>query len=31
MFERTHRWMQNWDLFDPRAATRPDYGDAVLT
>jgi hypothetical protein len=31
MFEQTHRWMRAWDLFDPDAATRPDYGEAVLT
>jgi NitT/TauT family transport system substrate-binding protein len=31
MFEQTHRWMRTWDLFDPAAATRPDYGEAVLT
>ena len=30
MFEQTHRWMRAWDLFDPGAATRPDYGEAVL-
>jgi len=31
MFEQTHRWMRTWDLFDPGAATRPEYGEAVLT
>jgi len=31
MFERTHRWMQSWDLFDPDAATHPGYSEAVLT
>ena len=31
MFEQTHRWMQTWDLFDPGAATRPDYAHAVPT
>jgi NitT/TauT family transport system substrate-binding protein len=31
MFEQTHRWMRTWDLFDPAAATRPDYAQAVLT
>jgi NitT/TauT family transport system substrate-binding protein len=31
MFERTHRWMQSWDLFDPAAAARPGYDSAVLT
>ena len=30
MFEQTHRWMRAWDLFDPGAAARPDYGEAVL-
>ena len=30
MFEQTHRWMRAWDLFDPGAATRPNYGEAVL-
>ena len=30
MFEQTHRWLRNWDLFDPAAATRPDYEAAVL-
>jgi len=30
MFEQTHRWMRTWDLFDPDAATRPDYGQGVL-
>ena len=27
----THRWMRTWDLFDPDAAARPEYGEAVLT
>jgi len=31
MFERTHRWMQSWDLFNPDAATHPSYSEAVLT
>lgn len=31
MFEQTHRWMQEWDLFDPAAVTRPRYENAVLT
>ena len=30
MFERTHRWMADWDLFDPAAPGRA-YEDAVLT
>jgi NitT/TauT family transport system substrate-binding protein len=30
MFERTHRWMDSWDLFDSSVATRPRYEDAVL-
>lgn len=30
MFERTHRWMESWELFDSGAATRPRYEDAVL-
>ncbi len=31
MFEQTHRWMQAWNLFDPGAAARPGYAEAVLT
>ena len=31
MFEQTHRRMRTWDLFDPDAAARTDYGQAVLT
>jgi NitT/TauT family transport system substrate-binding protein len=31
MFERTHRWMQSWDLFDSTAAGMPAYESAVLT
>jgi NitT/TauT family transport system substrate-binding protein len=31
MFEQTRRWMRNWDLFDPAAATRPEYEAAVLS
>ena len=31
MFERTHRWMRNWDLFDADVASRPAYENAVLT
>jgi NitT/TauT family transport system substrate-binding protein len=30
MFERTHRWMESWELFDTGAASRPSYEDAVL-
>jgi hypothetical protein len=30
MFERTHRWMAEWDLFDPAAPGRA-YEEAVLT
>jgi NitT/TauT family transport system substrate-binding protein len=30
MFERTHRWMAEWDLFDTAAPGRA-YEDAVLT
>jgi NitT/TauT family transport system substrate-binding protein len=30
MFERTHRWMESWNLFDPHAAIRPDYESAVI-
>jgi NitT/TauT family transport system substrate-binding protein len=30
MFERTHRWMEAWDLFDVTAASRPAYDDAVI-
>ncbi len=30
MFERTHRWMEHWDLFDASAARRPAYEDAVI-
>jgi NitT/TauT family transport system substrate-binding protein len=31
MFERTHRWMESWDLFDPAAAGTPQYDSAVLS
>jgi NitT/TauT family transport system substrate-binding protein len=31
MFERTHRWMESWELFDPAAAGTPTYESAVLT
>ncbi len=30
MFERTHSWMEQWDLFDAGAAQRPTYEDAVI-
>jgi NitT/TauT family transport system substrate-binding protein len=30
MFERTHRWLERWELFDPSGAGRPDYEDAVI-
>jgi NitT/TauT family transport system substrate-binding protein len=30
MFERTHRWMESWELFDSTLAARPAYEDAVL-
>lgn len=30
MFERTHRWMESWELFDAKTAARPDYEAAVL-
>src|SRR5262249_32738005 len=30
MFGRPHRWMRAWHLFDPGAAARPGYGEAVL-
>ena len=30
MFERTHRWMEGWGLFDARGAARPEYDTAVL-
>jgi NitT/TauT family transport system substrate-binding protein len=30
MFERTHRWMESWDLFELKAATRPEYDSAVI-
>jgi NitT/TauT family transport system substrate-binding protein len=30
MYERTHRWMQTWALFDPAVANRPAYEDAVI-
>jgi NitT/TauT family transport system substrate-binding protein len=30
MFERTHRWMASWDLFDVDTASRSDYESAVI-
>jgi NitT/TauT family transport system substrate-binding protein len=30
MFERTHRWMERWELFDQAAVGRPGYEDAVI-
>ena len=30
MFERTHRWMRSWQLFDAGSLARPAYEDAVL-
>lgn len=30
MFERTHRWMESWNLFTPDAVIRPDYESAVI-
>jgi NitT/TauT family transport system substrate-binding protein len=30
MYERTHRWMRTWELFDP-AAGRRAYADAVIS
>ncbi len=30
MFERTHRWMEQWNLFEAGAAQRPSYEDAVI-
>jgi hypothetical protein len=30
MFERTHRWMERWELFDGSAVARPAYEDAVI-
>jgi len=31
MFERTHRWMESWELFDPSTAGTPSYENAVLS
>jgi ABC-type nitrate/sulfonate/bicarbonate transport system substrate-binding protein len=30
MFERTHRWMERWELFDASAVARPAYEEAVI-
>jgi len=30
MFERTHRWLEDWQLFDPATAVRPRYEQAVI-
>jgi NitT/TauT family transport system substrate-binding protein len=30
MYERTHRWMERWQLFDPAAATRAAYEQSVI-
>jgi hypothetical protein len=30
MYERTHRWMQSWQLFEPGTASRPAYEEAVI-
>jgi NitT/TauT family transport system substrate-binding protein len=30
MYERTHRWMESWQLFDPAAATRGAYEESVI-
>ena len=30
MFERTHRWMERWQLFDSPADRRATYEQAVL-
>ncbi len=30
MFERTHRWMERWQLFDSAAGERSTYEQAVL-
>jgi ABC-type nitrate/sulfonate/bicarbonate transport system substrate-binding protein len=31
MFDRTHRWMERWQLFDSPAGERSSYEQAVLT
>src|SRR3954463_6630097 len=30
MFDRTHRWLESWELFDAAAAALPRYEDAVI-
>jgi len=30
MFERTHRWMERWELFDSPAEARATYEQAVV-
>ena len=30
MFERTHRWMERWELLDSSAVGRAGYEDAVI-
>jgi NitT/TauT family transport system substrate-binding protein len=30
MYDRTHRWMESWQLFDPAAATRAAYEESVI-
>ena len=30
MFDRTHRWMERWQLFDAPAGNRSTYDQAVL-
>ena len=30
MFERSHAWMQTWELLDPTAAAGARYEDVVL-
>jgi NitT/TauT family transport system substrate-binding protein len=30
MFERTHRWLEAWQLFDSAGASQADYDAAVL-
>jgi NitT/TauT family transport system substrate-binding protein len=30
MYDRTHRWMESWELFDASAVARPAYEDAVI-
>jgi NitT/TauT family transport system substrate-binding protein len=30
MFDRTHRWMESWQLFDSGSGERPSYEQAIL-